>query len=486
MIFGKTTIFFILCHIIISQLCYSQKKENPFTKKFPPYQLKKDAQLLQDVFLSMHPVQGIYKPKSYYDEQFNHFKQSLTDSLTEKEFRIKLKLLIGRMNCGHTDVMYSKNYLKNRKHLKINYSPYVFVPIQNKVYVYQNLNKKQDSVLKEGTEISEINGIPVDSILRMSQNLISVDGYNASSKNHYTQIAFNSFYASLLEWPDTFRIKYKQWDGLKSTTHPAFNGKKVIAIPFGPKKDSLMTHYKRAKISYRFLDSANNIMLMKINSFSIHKYQMAYKKLFAKLNKNKSENLIIDLRNNGGGSIKNALQLLSYLIDSSQTLTMSTSIKEYPFKKNTHGNLIFKLTRIVFNSIAKKTMHHDTVSYSFDIKPKQTNHFNRHIFVLINGGSFSASCIVAAYLKYKNRAPFIGEETGGAIEGCNAGITPYYKLPNTKLRVRIPAYRISNDVIPNITGHGIIPDYKMDYSLTDLIQHKDIELLKALELIKNL
>ena len=49
----------------------------------------------------------------------------------------------------------------------------------------------------------------------------------------------------------------------------------------------------------------------------------------------------------------------------------------------------------------------------------------------------------------------------------------------------MPAFRIYNDVFPVITGHGIIPDYKMDYSMTDLIQQKDIELLKTLELIKN-
>ena len=33
----------------------------------------------------------------------------------------------------------------------------------------------------------------------------------------------------------------------------------------------------------------------------------------------------------------------------------------------------------------------------------------------MNGGSFSASILVAAYLKNNNRAEFIGEETGGTI-----------------------------------------------------------------------
>jgi C-terminal processing protease CtpA/Prc len=91
---------------------------------------------------------------------------------------------------------------------------------------------------------------------------------------------------------------------------------------------------------------------------------------------------------------------------------------------------------------------------------------------------------VGAYLKFKQRAVFIGEETGGAIEGCNAGITPYYKLPNTKIKVRIPAFRIINDVSPQITGRGILPDYPITYSIKDILARRDLELIKVKELIE--
>lgn len=117
------------------------------------------------------------------------------------------------------------------------------------------------------------------------------------------------------------------------------------------------------------------------------------------------------------------------------------------------------------------------------IKPKLKNHYDKNILVLINGGSFSASCLVSAYLKSDNKAIFIGEETGGTIEGCNAGIMPNYKLPNTKIKIRMPAFRVIHDVSPTLTRHGILPDYKIHFTLDDLILRKDLELSKAMELI---
>jgi C-terminal processing protease CtpA/Prc len=116
--------------------------------------------------------------------------------------------------------------------------------------------------------------------------------------------------------------------------------------------------------------------------------------------------------------------------------------------------------------------------------PKQKHHFKGKVYVLINGGSFSASALVSAYLKYKQKAVFIGEETGGAKEGCNAGVTPYYVLPHTKVKLRMPAFRIVHDVSPWISGRGIMPDYEVEYGIKDIFAKKDLELIKVKELLK--
>ena len=82
------------------------------------------------------------------------------------------------------------------------------------------------------------------------------------------------------------------------------------------------------------------------------------------------------------------------------------------------------------------------------------------------------------------RAVFIGEETAGAMEGCNAGITPYYKLPNTKIKIRIPAFRVSHDVCPWPKGRGVMPEYKIEYGIKEVLSRKDLEMEKVMELLK--
>ncbi len=474
----------ILIFFVLSMGGYSQKP-TVLTQKLPPAALREDARLFCNVALAMHPAIGIYKPKSFYEQLFAQYTNSLTDSLTERDFRLKTKLVAEELRCGHTEVIYSRKYYKAMNRQKLNYSPYVFIPIKNKVYVLANLDKKTDSTLKKGAEIKSINGIAVDSMIRHCRRFISADGYNQTSKDHYLQLAFNSYYLSLFGRPDTFSVTYLDGAVTRQLKYRAIQPKTLPPIPLGPRNDSLFVKYKRAGMKYRYLDTGHKALLLKLDRFSRKRSDKAYRKIFRRLQKNNTETLVLDLRNNGGGSLENAYRLLSYLVDTAKTQTLRTAIKKYPYKKYTHGNVFFKLTRFAFTIIGKKVSRNDTDNFIYTIKPRKKNHFGRQVIVLINGGSFSASCLVAAYLKDHGRAFFIGEETGGAVEGCNAGITPYYRLPHTGIKIRMPAFRIVHDVSPAITGHGILPDYPVEYTIKDILAKRDLELEKALALIKD-
>jgi hypothetical protein len=478
---------FLVTIFFLAGFCYSggaQSKESVLTKRYTPDELRQDALILKEVILSMHPAIGIYKPKDYYILLLDNFIASLNDSLTEKEFRIKIKLVLNELLCGHTEVIYSKAFYKEIKKYTWNYSPYIFIPIQNQVYVLANLNRKRDSVLRKGTVISKINDIYVDSIIRFSKQFVSSDGYNQTAKMHYVQLGFNSYLMGLFSRPDTFSVEYKLGQEYKIYRYAALKTKALPLLPIAPPADSTLVVKKRVGISYRFLDKKKKSFYLKVDKFSHAGFKRQYKKCFKACQLNECENLIIDLRNNGGGSLANSYRLLSYLIDSAATQTLQTSIKNYPLRKYTRGNLGFKFTRMMYAIIGEKVSKKDTDNYIYTIKPKTKYHYTKKIIVLINGGSFSASCLVAAYLKEHKRVSFIGEETGGTIEGCNAGVTPNYNLPNSKLRVRIPAFRVKNDVQLSITGHGVFPDHKIEYSLQDIFSRKDLELLKAKELLK--
>jgi hypothetical protein len=484
MAFLRALLFlFPLLFALLTGSC-ALKKSSVLLRKYPAEQLKKDAEVFRDVSMAMHPAIGIYQSRIYYENLFNGFIDALKDSLTERAFRIKVKLIADELHCGHTEILYSKTYYKEIKKVSANFSPYYFIPVQNKLYVLTNLNKRADSTLKRGTEIIQINGITVDSMLRYSKRFISSDGFNETAKDHYIQRGFNSYMVGLFGRPDTFEVIYKDGDRLSEHRYPAFRPKGLPSLPTAKKDDSLFKSIKAAALKYRYVDTAKKNMLVRIEKFSHRRYACAYRKVFRQLKNNKSSSLILDLRNNGGGSLANAYSLLSYLIDTVQTQTLRTCVKNYPYRQYTRGNLWFKFTRFAYTVIGSKHSSENIDSFVYTIKPRKRNHFKGNIVVLINGGSFSATSMVAAYLKERKKVAFIGQETGGAREGCNAGITPYYKLPNTKLRIRMPAFRIVHDVCNTITGQGIIPDYTTEYSLKDILSRRDLEFIKAKELLK--
>jgi hypothetical protein len=469
--FRMTMVIYFLFPVIV----FSQKHYN-INKKYSPAALKQDAMLVKDVVLKMHPAIGIYQPKTYYENLFDRLISGLKDSLTEKQFRVRLKLVLDELHCGHTEVMYSRAFSKAIKPMKLNFLPYYVVTVNNKLFTVMPVNRKKDSLIKQGSEVLKINGIPSDTILNFSRKMISADGYVATGKNLAMRTFVNYIYPSLFGRPDTFLIETKRNDTIKKYCVSACNLKDLPFLPIGLREDSLLRKHRRANMSEGYVDSAQKLFVLKIRSFRSTHYKKVYRKVFRTLRKNKTENLVIDLRNNGGGNLENCYRLMKYVQDKEQTVTLRSHVKNFPDKKYAAGNLGFRFTKHVLKTFGTKKADGDTAWFTEKVKPYKKQHYGGKIFVLINGGTFSASCIVAAYLKESKRAILIGTETGGTNEGCNAGITPNYILPNTKLKVRIPAFRIIHDINPAYTGRGIIPDHEINYSFEDILKRRDLEM----------
>ncbi|MCA0430492.1 MAG: S41 family peptidase [Bacteroidetes bacterium] len=473
-------IFFFICfYNIKAQKSYFDILEDEYDTTL----LKQDIRLLRKVFFDMHPVVDVYHQKSYFDSLFNNALNKINEPLTHREFYIQLKYLVDGFQCGHTEVGVSRAYSKVIKKTKRNYSPYFFVPINNKLYAIATLSKNNDTLIKKGDEIVAINGYKADSLIKWCKNFITVDGYNTTGKSYLLQYWFNSLYQSLTVRPDTYVV-----DVLSKTNKPytvkykSVNLLDIPELPIKPKQDSTLIKYKRAAIKYKIYKN-DKYCYFKLGQFSNRKYKKGYRKIFRKINQNNITNLVLDLRDNGGGSLSNCYRLLSYLIDTTLPQTSATFVKSYSEPKYTKGKFAFKITKLYFKIVGKQHKNGDTNFYTVNVKPRKKYHFNGKLIVLINGSSFSASCLASAYLKHNKKVTFIGQETSGALEGCNAGVTPFYTLPNSKLKVRIPVFRINHDVFKTKTGHGIMPDYEITYTLKDLITKKDLELEKAKALI---
>jgi hypothetical protein len=78
----------------------------------------------------------------------------------------------------------------------------------------------------------------------------------------------------------------------------------------------------------------------------------------------------------------------------------------------------------------------------------------------------------------------VGEETGGGAYGNSAWLIPDVTLPNTKVRFRLPLFRLVIDKNAQ-KGRGVIPEVEAGPSVNAIRKNEDYKVSKVLEMIKD-
>lgn len=200
-------------------------------------------------------------------------------------------------------------------------------------------------------------------------------------------------------------------------------------------------------ITIQMLD--NNIGYLKLPSFD----EGTAKDFEEKVKELKSEgakSLIIDLRNNGGGLVTEALDIADYIVDKGNTLLITVD-------KNDKEEIE---------------------------KAKSKPIVNMPIIILVNENTASASEILAGALKDNDKAKIVGVKTYG-----KGVIQQLMKLSNgSGLKVTIEEYFTPKR--NKINGVGIEPDEVVE--LPDTVENvllvkeeEDTQLQKAIEMLEN-
>lgn len=161
------------------------------------------------------------------------------------------------------------------------------------------------------------------------------------------------------------------------------------------------------------------------------------------------ENLIMDLRGNGGGDPFCASYLWGYL-----------QAEPLPYFEDHYGR-------------------YDTLANPIPLPPL---HFRGRLFTLIDGLGFSATGHFCGLLKYHRLGKFVGSETGATFT-CTGNAT-YPPLHHSGIMVgtaRVMRYTAA--VKGMDPRRGVQPDYYIVPSQDDLIRGRDAVLEYALSLV---
>ena len=88
-------------------------------------------------------------------------------------------------------------------------------------------------------------------------------------------------------------------------------------------------------------------------------------------------------------------------------------------------------------------------------------------------------------MRDQNNVTIVGEETGGGAYGNTAWLIPEVVLPNTKVRFRLPLFRLVVDAKNGIEkGRGVMPEVESLPTVHDIRRSIDFKMEKTIELIR--
>lgn len=194
-------------------------------------------------------------------------------------------------------------------------------------------------------------------------------------------------------------------------------------------------------------------------------YRATIQAIFEQLAAKGAKNLILDLRDNGGGSEPNESVLLSYLIAEPFRKYASVRSRANHLKVTSLSGKVFETD--IYDAEELKTVAPapDGGLLRINAPPeglmtrwdKASPVFGGRLVVLAGGYTFSGGAELASMLRAKNRGLFVGEEVGGTHGGNTSGYKWELTLPNSGMEIGIPllAFRfVWGDMRAN---HGALP-----------------------------
>ena len=195
--------------------------------------------------------------------------------------------------------------------------------------------------------------------------------------------------------------------------------------------------------------------------------------------------LVLDLRDNGGGTDEYGRILYSYFTGSDFTYYRSLRMKKerYDFFRYT-SRPDMKAPKGLLQANAERSF--DNIQHpNVGMQKPSSPYFAGRVYVLIDGMCFSTTSEFLSMLHNHTKAVFIGEESGGGYCGNCSGPTPDLILPNTMVRVEIPLMQYRMNVDDDARAdRGVMPDQPVAVTIEDKVSGRDVELQRALELIQ--
>jgi Peptidase family S41 len=458
-------------------------------RKFSRDRLQKDFLIFRRSLEESQASLYRYKSKRVMDKWFDAAFKSLNRDMTEREFYRILTSVLSATGDGHNYSFLSsgfRSYLSQSAKifpLKLRY-------IEGKAYVIASPVPE----ISPDCELISVNGRTMNKITGDLFRHLVADGDVQTGKYWKLNERFGYFYYLFEEQPDSFSIEY--YDQLGKRKKAEITALTQTEVERLLKQKGVKSGGSNQKPLRFELLGEPHAALLTIETFDSDAIKQAgqdfpqfISSAFEKAREQKVQDLIVDMRGNDGGDDYGPL-LLSYLtnkdfryVDHIEAATNKPSfILNY-----THLSVDFlnKFSASLIPDGKGRYLVKGEAESDLSVQKPHENSYANRVWFITNGETFSATAMFCDIVRGERRGAFVGEETGGAYEGNSAGEFVVITLPETGIKVLVPLEAYFMAVSPSpYPARGVIPDYRVQPTIEDILNGKDAELSYTLELIK--
>ena len=453
-----------------------------------PSELKKDFQLLRTALEKTHAGLYAYTSEKEMNLVFEKMEKSLNQPMTSIDFFRKISELLKPIGNGHTKFLPPTDFMKAINSGQPRF-PFAVYWHEDTLYVLRNISNEKE--IQPGTIIKTINGEKASDVLQELVDNYTRDGHNNSFPRERILKDFSGYYAIYKGTPENFTMELIDSEGKENQLE--IEALSTLKLNENYKERYSDSRGKSNQLPLR-LEINNGIGVLTITTFDKHlikkngqNYKTFFKETFETIKNKQLKNLIIDVRDNGGGWPEVIVELHRYVSNKpyiSQTVAHTITKKlpnqkyyKYGFWELLELRMLWKLKKkgdVFMVNRGKKTK---------TILPAN-NAFQGELYVLINPFSFSSTTSFLGMLKNDKRGIFIGETAGGSPHQVTAGMMPSLILPHSKIEAIVPLVCFKSTMKFEDTKDGVAPDHFVRNSIEDVIAGKDAVMEFALELIE--
>lgn len=485
-------------------------KPLPAAKPRDPAKLYTSKELLNDLDLvwsalqEAHPALYDYTSHEEFARLLAESRRSLAQPATAARFNVVLRRLLARIGCGHIQASLATLGRQARVF------PLDVRIIAGRVYVVGGT--VPSGAVPVRSEILSINDEPAAAVLGRLRDLVTSDGRNLSGKEaRLSQPAtFRGLFHALYGEVPAFRVRLARPDGRQDVVSlPAVSQDQAASWPSAvaasrtPPKAAQAIRYlapasappehlgataRPRQSSQPFTASGGgpDLAYWKIASFGLFDHESIHR-IFEELETRHVTGLVIDVRGNSGGDIEELEYLYSFLSPREFRLKVSSQAtrRTYSFQGKTANLVEGAVVNDDLQPVAGRTGFYRFATTS---QPATDHQYAGQLYVLMDGGTFSAAADFCGLVHRDRRGVLVGEETGGGYYQLTAEKFAQLLLPSLPTTVVIPLRKIvttdvADQAIPS--GRGVMPDHAVSRTVDDYLDpDKDAMLDYAVKLFR--